>query len=56
MIQVVPFPLKLASNKKITQAIKHRINQAPRNLPMAFESLTLDAHDNGSSTWQVWDP
>ena len=56
MIQVVPFPLELASNKQITQAIKHTTIKLLGIFQLDFVSLTLDAHDNGSSTWQVWDP
>jgi hypothetical protein len=43
------FPLDLASNKQLTQAIKQIFNQAPRIFQFGFVSLILDAHDNGPS-------
>jgi hypothetical protein len=43
--------LDLASTKKITQAIKQISIKLLGILQLAFVSLTLDAHDNGSSNW-----
>ena len=49
MIQVSPILWNEQANKQILKQSSTQSNKAPRNLPMAFVSLTLDAHDNGSS-------
>ena len=50
MIQVAPILCNKQANKKILKQSSTHSKKAPRNLSMAFISLTLDAHDNGSST------
>ena len=49
MIQLAPILWNKQANKQMLKQSSTQSRQAPRNLPMAFVSLTLDAHDNGSS-------